>query len=371
MNALFRTYKDFPIPYRYLLIGGLIGIFIDLSQNFTFYLSMWNDYPFSWLTMTFRFTAFYLSWIILSPPMYKIAESHTDIFQSENKKNLLRWIGWSLGISLIHLVMYSFLFDLFIYLESGVIANWLEKRLLIRIAGNYFASLTYYLLIIAIFFFHIYLLRYLAKEKELNRAKLNALLMQLRPHFLFNTLHSINTLIELDTKAAQNMVTKLGALLRQVIQNKEGYLVRFEEELSFIKNYLDIEQTRFQDRLQIYYDIAAESLDAKVPKLILQPIVENTIKHGISKLTEKGTIEIKSEVENTTHYQQTYLLIHIKDNGPGFQSNPIFSQNEGIGLQNVRARLKQHYQNDYVFSIHSSGSSEGAHVLIKIPYRTK
>jgi LytS/YehU family sensor histidine kinase len=238
---------------------------------------------------------------------------------------------------------------------------------LIRIAAGYFASITYYLLIVPIFFFHIYLIRYLRKEKELTQAKLNALLMQLRPHFLFNTLHSINTLIDIEPKAAQNMVTKLGSLLRKVIQSDSGHLITFEEELSFIKNHLDIEQVRFQDRLQIYYSIQADSLQAKIPKLILQPMVENTIKHGISTLSEQARIDIKSELVSSDLLDKTYLLINIKDNGQGFDQNQVPSDGGGIGLKNVLSRLQQHYPDDFTFSI-DSYPAEGTNIQIKIPF---
>ena len=368
MNYISNIYKNFPISYRYVITGAIIGFFIDLMQNFTFHLSMRNDFQYSWFIMSSRFGAFYIIWIILAPVMYRVAVDHTDLFQSGKSQKLWRLLGISLLVSLVHLVLYSLLFDLIIFFKNGVFASWLELGLLIRLGANYFASLVYYLLIMAIFFFHIYLFRYLNKEKELSKAQLNALLMQLRPHFLFNTLHSINTLIDLDAKSAQSMVTKLGGLLRQVIQTDQGHLISFEKELAFIRNYLDIEQIRFQDRLKIDYHIAPESLPAKVPKLILQPIVENTIKHGISKLTDNGVISIQSMVEKRAPSQKEYLILSIKDNGPGISTMPISSNGSGIGLKNVVSRLEQHYANDYVFTMVPYEESTGAHILIKIPF---
>lgn len=371
MRYIINTFRAFPIPYPYLFIGAGIGILIDLLQNFTWHLSMRNDYDFSWFTVSSRFFAFYLAWVLLAPFIYRVALVHADIFQVSQKKKLIRWIGLGLLISLVHLLLYSLTFDLIMYFKNGVFPDWLQINLLIRIGANYFASLVYYLLITAIFFFHIYLFRYLQKEKELNRAKLNALLMQLRPHFLFNTLHSINTLIDLDARAAQRMVTKLGELLRQVIQSEQGHLITFEEELSFIKNYLDIEQVRFQDRLQIHYHIAPDSLPAKIPRLLLQPIAENAIKHGISKLTDHGSVSISSSVQKTAYPPKAYLQIHIKDNGPGFESGSVLNSNKGIGLNNVILRLKQHYQDDFVFDIDSEPETGGAHIYLKIPLGTK
>ncbi len=194
--------------------------------------------------------------------------------------------------------------------------------------------------------------------------------MQLRPHFLFNTLHSVNTLIDLDSKAAQSMVTKLGNLLRQVIQSDQEHLITFEQELAFIKNYLDIEQVRFQDRLTVNYEIDENTLSAQLPKLILQPIVENTIKHGVAKLTDEGKINISSKLLTDSSGKPAFLDIQISDNGPGFNKDHKNLNGSGIGLRNVASRLQQHYDDQSQLNI-TSNDPNGASIRIIIPYHTK
>jgi len=370
MNMLLKIFKEFPIPFRYLWIGAVIGVIIDLLQNFTYHLIIRNDYEFSWFNMTSRFVSFFLMWVLLSPILYRIAENHTDIFQSGSAKSLRRWIFIGLGISLLHLTMNLLFFDLIVYFKYGRFQHWLEPTFLARTVAYFFSSILYFVLISAIFFLHIYLTKYLKKEQELNAAKLNALLMQLQPHFLFNTLHSINTLIDTDTWAAKGMVSKLGSLLRQVIPNDKDHLITFEEELNFIKNYLDIEQTRFQDRLQIIYEVEEISLNALLPRLILQPIVENTIKHGISKVTDDALIKITSRLITPESGKTPQLQIRISDNGPGFPDSVLEEKKTGIGLRNVASRLQQHYGRQYEMDI-SSGQGWGAVITLLIPFTTK
>src|SRR4029079_13460186 len=140
---------------------------------------------------------------------------------------------------------------------------------------------------------------------------LQALKMQLHPHFLFNTLNSISALLDEDVDAADQMLARLGDLLRMTLENSGAQEVTLQEELEFLRCYLEIEQVRFNDRLTVSMHIEPETLDAKVPNLILQPIVENAIKHGIVSRIAPGRIEIIARRSDDA------LLLQVKDNGPG------------------------------------------------------
>ncbi len=171
-------------------------------------------------------------------------------------------------------------------------------------------------------------------KNELHEAQFRALKMQLHPHFLFNTLNSISSLIDEDRHLAQRMVAQLGNLLRKILDHGQKTEVTLAEELKFIKDYLSIEQVRFADRLEVKYKIQDETLECSVPNLILQPLVENSIKHGFSKKTDGCTISI------TTKIVEEYLIIKVSDNGIGIGSGSI---SEGVGITNVKERLEQYY----------------------------
>jgi two-component system LytT family sensor kinase len=194
-------------------------------------------------------------------------------------------------------------------------------------------------------------------EAQLAQAQLSALKMQLHPHFLFNTLHSISALLHGDVEAADLMVARLGDFLRLTLENSETQEVTLEQELEFLRCYLDIELTRFQDRLRVKFEIAPGTLDALTPNLILQPLVENAIRHGIAPRMEPGCVTICSELQGNR------LRIEVRDDGPGFASNT-----PGIGLSNTRARLERLYGSGYVLQL-SNGTHNGAIVTLEIPFR--
>src|SRR5687767_7440588 len=152
-------------------------------------------------------------------------------------------------------------------------------------------------------------------EAQLAQAQLQALKMQLHPHFLFNTLHSISALVHKNPDAADKMIARLGDFLRLTLENSGAQEVSLQEELEFLKCYLEIERIRFAERLTVQMDIEPETLDAKLPNLILQPIVENAIRHGISPRTSPGRIEIEARRLNG------FLQVQVTDNGPGISSN--------------------------------------------------
>jgi two-component system, LytTR family, sensor kinase len=197
-------------------------------------------------------------------------------------------------------------------------------------------------------------------EKRLAQAKLQALQMQLNPHFLFNTLNAIASLMHKDVKGADRMITRLADLLRYALESTDEHEVTLRQELAFLERYLEIEKTRFGSRLTVRLEVPAETLDALVPNLILQPLVENAIKHGIERRSRPGLIELRARCEGDR------LRLTLVDNGPGLPAQP--AGRKGIGLANTRARLQELYGESHTFELHN-GSEGGVVVEVIIPFR--
>ncbi|HEY7160690.1 MAG TPA: sensor histidine kinase [Acidobacteriota bacterium] len=204
-------------------------------------------------------------------------------------------------------------------------------------------------------------LRTLQLETSLAKAQVQALRMQLNPHFLFNTLHSISGLVREDNKAlAIKMIAGLGDLLRQSLQvNSQEVTLR--QELDFLEKYLEIEQLRFQDRLNVKMMIDPDTVKATVPCLILQPLVENALRHGISKSAKASLIEIRATKENGN------LILQVYDDGPGFPAQIKPLNGNSIGLANTQARLKNLYQDSFRFQLQNAEDG-GALATISIPF---
>ena len=171
-------------------------------------------------------------------------------------------------------------------------------------------------------------------ETRLMEAQLKTLQAQLHPHFLFNTLHAISTLVHRDPEAADRMISRLSDLLRITFDRSGDARITLKEEIEFLQKYLDIEQTRFPDRLVVRVEIDSDVLDAEVPQMILQPLVENAIKHGIAPHTDRGHLQIVAgRIDDT-------LWMEVRDNGGGLHGATLKKLRTGVGLSNTRARLE-------------------------------
>ena len=201
-------------------------------------------------------------------------------------------------------------------------------------------------------------------ETRLAEAQLQVLKMQLHPHFLFNTLHAISTLMHRDVDAAERMLTRLSDLLRHSLESVGVQEVSLKQELEFLDRYVEIEKVRFGDRLAVEVNVDAELLDARVPNLILQPLVENAIRHGIGSRAAGGRIEIEARRDNGM------LGLEIRDDGPGLPAENdeggSGGTGDGIGLANTRARLEQLYGARHRFEL-SDAPSGGLVVSLSIP----
>ena len=197
-------------------------------------------------------------------------------------------------------------------------------------------------------------------ETRLVEARLRTLEAELHPHFLFNTLHAISSLVHTNPDAADRMISRLSDLLRITFDRSGSPGISLQEELEFLQKYLEIEQTRFHDRLTVRFDIDPDTLDAEVPRLILQPLVENAIKHGVSPKPGDGLVQIQSRRHGDK------LWVEVSDNGVGLSAGARARLRSGVGLSNTRDRLDVMYGPAH--SIEFSDGSKGLAVRLEIPF---
>ncbi|MEE8371666.1 MAG: histidine kinase [Sphingomonadales bacterium] len=219
------------------------------------------------------------------------------------------------------------------------------------------------------FLINYYLVLQKEKEKALkavamaHQAQLKMLRYQLNPHFLFNTLNAVSTLVlEKNSEAANGMLRKLSSFLRYTLVNQPTQKVSLSQEMHALKLYLDIEKVRFQDRLQIEWDMEKDALEAMIPSMLIQPLIENALKYAIAPSEEGGCITISAKLEGNR------LIMRVRDDGPGLEEgvkrNPESSS--GVGLTNTRERLLQIYGDDHAFFLHNI-EPHGLEAAISIP----
>jgi signal transduction histidine kinase len=199
-------------------------------------------------------------------------------------------------------------------------------------------------------------------EAQLTQAQLRALKMQLHPHFLFNTFNTISSLMHKNVDAADGVLARLGDLLRYSLHNVGVQEVTLREELDFLQRYLEIEQTRFEDRLRVKMSVDPEVLDCMVPNLILQPLVENAVRYAVAPRASGGSVEI------TAKKVLGQLRLSVVDDGPGLPPGYDVVVNEGIGLRTSRERLQQLYADEQRLKL-SNRSPRGLEVSIIMPIR--
>ena len=322
--------------------GGIVRAYL-LSIGFWYGMSMLmglqykpldrHNLWFSFLDLLMQAGVRAFALALWTPPIFYLAEKYVR-YSANRVRYVLLWGLGAVPFVLIHLAILYLVIPPYV---SRSLQAWLE------VVRTSFAddTLVYIAIVVAA---HAYasLKRVRRQEAEkyeyqqaLAASELQALKMQLQPHFLFNTLHGIATLADEDPKTAKAMIIKLSNLLRAALDRDSSDLIPLESELKFAREYLDLEQMRFGSRLRIEWVVAPETGQLLVPQMILQPLVENAIQHGIASLREGGWLEVATGANNGT------LNIQVRNSIGGKPSN-----GNGVGLRNVEARLKYLYCGD-------------------------
>jgi two-component sensor histidine kinase len=283
------------------------------------------------------------------------------------KQNLFRILLAHLGFFLI--------ISLFNAASAELLGLWVVKpitsfhgpRILYRLINDGFAYLWVYAVLVVCWHLGDFYQKYKDREMratklqaELATAQLEILKAQIHPHFLFNTLNSISALMQEDLQAADDMLADLSFMLRASLEASANQEIDLESEIDLLATYLRIQKRRFEDRLNVEVNVEPETLEAKVPCLVLQPFVENSIRHGIAPKARTGKVEVSAA------RKESWLILQVSDDGVGLPS----SFKEGIGVSNTRARLKHLYgENQSVELVNRKGG--GAVVTVMLPYRTE
>jgi signal transduction histidine kinase len=347
-----------------------------------------------WRRLWFRCTLAFLGWTCVAfffasqtylSYKYSGGVAHWRIILTSN---LCQWYGWGLLAPGIIWLARRFPVErgrwtssLGMHLVAGVgvaLVKWqLDNLLRHYVLGfergtslifGFHQSLVTYWLLVGATQAYLYYQRYREGElrsaqlgTQLAQAQLQALRMQLHPHFLFNTLNAISTLVHKDPESADRMIARLSELLRLTLENVGVQEVPLAQELEFLERYLEIEKTRFADRLVVRMEIAPEALDALTPYLILQPLVENAIRHGIAARSSAGCIVISA-----TRYDGM-LVLKVCDDGPGMAGGTVRSK-DGVGISTTRARLEKLYGVEQRFELQDAEGG-GVVAMLTFPFR--
>ena len=309
-----------------------------LAQRFVFKKDNWLRVGLLHIFCALMFAALHVALIAVSP------YGHWDW-----QANKFTSIIWDSNTHSFHIVWRLLKRMLFTYVPSDLTSTYLPI-VVIACAFSYYERL------------RDSALRSAKLEMELAKSHLQALKSHLQPHFLFNTLHSISSLMFTDVSAADKMMTRLSDLLRMNLENVGSQLTTLNRELEFVGGYLEIEKIRFEERLHVIVNVEPETLDAQVPSLMLQPVVENAVRHGISHISKGGTIWI------TARRDGAQLDLRVSDNGPGLTDCVSALPRPGLGLRATRERLSALYGKEQSLEVHNA-SGGGVEAHIRIPFR--
>lgn len=322
---------------------------------------------FSWNEKFVSRLPIYLTWIIFIPFIHVFVIKHR--IEKPNVPSKIVLIGlFGILISSLHRItavtIVEFLQGLFMGMPIDLTEILITKKYFL-FAYMFDSYLMYWMIVAVIFTFDYYRKfnenRLIASQlqSKLSLAELNMLKIQIHPHFLFNTLNTISALVHKNPDDADKMISRLSDLLRTSLDYSGKHFVTLREEIEFLNLYLEIQKVRFKERLKVVINIDPASLNIEVPAIILQPIVENSIKHVLEKTKDGCEIKIRSSLSNNV------LTLEVADNGPGIlETNDL--NKDGVGLSNVKSRLSQIYNNDQSLKIKNLEDG-GLIVSIEIP----
>ena len=354
-------------PRKWLWIWGLwtvVAIFFASQSSLQTQLSE-NPVPL-WRILSWQITSCYV-WLLLTPVILYLS-GRFPFEKGSWKRAVPIHLAASVVVACLQLAINAWILPNFGYLRRFQPKTYLETYRIFLLVNLHFAVFIYWA-VVGIHQAARYYQKYRERELQtsqlearLAQSRLQVLKMQLHPHFLFNTLNAISELVYKDRELAEQMLTNLSDLLRLSFEQLETQEVTLKQELDFLKKYLEIEQMRFQDRLAVEMNIAPETLEAKVPNMILQPLVENAIKHGLSPRSEGGSIDISASRSNGD------LRLTVTDNGIGL-GKELSPAAEGVGISNTRRRLFHLYGEHQRFELRPAAPN-GVRVELDIPFST-
>ncbi len=353
--------------FRWLLIFGawmLLGLFI-CSQNFVAFSRMKRAVP--WSELLAMSLGICFLWALATPLILWLIQRFKIERENWLRHGLIHLLA-SLVLSVSIKVFHEYLMYMFVYPSGSA-----KSFSIAAAAQSFFTIFDYWIQIYWLILLVVHATEFHQRSREnewkasqlesrLAQAQLQALKTQLNPHFLFNTLNAVSALMHRDVRAANRMMTQLSDLLRLSLETSGAQEVSLKLELDFLDRYIEIQRARFSDRLDVQLDVQPEALDALVPNFILQPLVENAIRHGIARRAAPGRVEIIVRRANGL------LELLVRDNGAGFPAGRHLLPREGVGLANTRARLRHLYGAAHRFELRNV-SAGGAEVLIVIPFR--
>lgn len=313
------------------------------------------------------------SWGLIAPAIVTI-DKHLPF----TDRQLVARIAAHIPLGFVLTAVYIYVFAAVVALLGlGPWSRVFQINLLLNaLRGMFLWSVLVYCLIVGVWRAHLYYRRYLSgqlrierMERSFSEARLNALRMQLDPHFLFNALNTISAQVEREPRIARQMIQHLGDLLRLSLENRDRHEVPLAEELAFLDHYLAIQKTRFGERLRVELRIAPEIRYALVPSLILQPLVENAIRHGIASRTGGGSILVSAQPSVQSASQ---LEILIQDDGVGLPPGWTLDSSTGLGLSLTRQRLSELHNGASRLTIRrrvNSSAASGTEVTLLLPLR--
>jgi len=356
--------KNFQIKKGHLMTAALIlALWTLLALLFTpdtYLANVPTDPSFTlWRALVANFGLFYV-WALLTPPILWLSR-HFPVGRRRLLRNLSVHFVMGFVFAFAHLVMLR-------YANSFLLNRGISNRMALSIwflfinVGAF--NVAVYWGTLAVSQAVIYFRKYQEREYRLAQAQLQTLSAQLQPHFLFNTLNAIAELVYSHPEIADRTLAQLSDLLRLSLAGGRNHEVSLKEELDFLKKYTEIQQTLLQERLRVRFEVEPETLDASVPNMILQPLIENSIRHGIAPKSCGGQIDVRAE------RRDGMLHLQVQDDGAGISAGGKGIFNGGIGLANTRARLECLYHDTQRFEA-GNAPGGGFEVSITIPFREK
>ena len=360
--------RDVKSESKWRLAFTFFGIWtaVGLAFSLISYLLMANEKAKLSDSLRYNLVHFYL-WAVLSLVIFQFSRRFRVEVNPLKLRNLLLHIPVLLSLAAIHQLTQIALFWYFTLRFRAPYPTLRQCYHSYFGLGFYLDVIIAALIVVAIHAMFYYRdlraseLEQASLKTRLAEAQLKALKMQLHPHFLFNTLHSISSLVLEDAAKANNMIARLGDFLRLTLDNSEQQLVTLKEEMEFLRCYLEIEQVRFGDRLSVDFEIEPGALSGHLPHLILQPVVENAVQHAIAPRLTPGRIHIAATRLNGL------LRIAVSDTGPGAAPVSQPAEGHGRGLNNVRARLRETYGGRFRFETETRPEG-GLKVTMELPF---